>query len=547
MTVADRLVLILSADVSAFESGAKRALSIADRLKNGVGEIGGHVVDFGKNVALGGAAVAGGIAMLALQASQAAATMESLHMGLAAVMGSAEAGALAFANLQEVAKLPGLNLTDAVRSFVDLKAAGVDAGTALLSLMGIGNALATVGRGRDELVSALYGVRQLSTASQILGEDLNILKDSVPQLTDLLMKRFGTARSDELAKKLSPGDLVAIIVQDLNSLPKVAGGIAGTFENLGDLVARSLAAAGQAVNRFLVPVLDQVSVSLERLVSSGTIERAADGLVKLFDPGKTANLLVNAISWVIAGIQSLPTVVRGVADYMVEAFKSVRQGFIELTAIMLASYSARGVLGGVVVLINLYKEMQTLLKSMTLAEIVLEAVRTKGATTLLTVAAGVAAYRYAREQLDAYLPGGGAPTSAPQNGALQPLFDKQKEIYEMLSGDRTGAAGGGSFFDQIANLLITNAGAQAGLADPMERTARATEESARLQKESLSRQILGGGTTGEIAASRVAIGQAIKGAGVRGGSPQQELMRAIDNYVSARMGEFRASELSASY
>lgn len=166
---------------------------------------------------------------------KAAAEMENLKLGLVAVAGSAEEAERQFARLLVVAKLPGLGVREVTQASVDLQAAGVSAAEAERSIKAFGNALATVGRGKVDLKDTLYGLRQMHTSGTILAEDLNIIKDRVPQVSKILTEAFGTARSEDLVQMgLSSREVIDAIVSGLEELPPVQQSTSVAFENLQD-------------------------------------------------------------------------------------------------------------------------------------------------------------------------------------------------------------------------------------------------------------------------------------------------------------------------
>lgn len=176
--------------------------------------------------------------------------IQSLKLGLEAVAGSSEEAEKQFQSLKKVAKLPGLGLEEAVKGSINLQTIGFSAEKAEQSLQVFGNAVASVGKGRAEFERAIYGLQQLANTDFPLGEDLNILKDAIPQITPLLKEAFGTARSDDFKKLgITSEQVVNTILTGLGKLPPVAGGINNAFENMGDSIKNSLAGLGESINR----------------------------------------------------------------------------------------------------------------------------------------------------------------------------------------------------------------------------------------------------------------------------------------------------------
>jgi len=151
-----------------------------------------------------------------------------------------------------------------------LQAIGMDADNARKILSQFGNAVATVGKGKAEFERAIYGVQQLANTDFPLGEDLNIIKDALPQVSNLLKEAFGTSRSDELAKMgVSSKQVLDTITAGLEKLPRVTGGINGAFENLGDSMKTSLARIGKIIDDTfdISGIIDKLTGYLDTAIS----------------------------------------------------------------------------------------------------------------------------------------------------------------------------------------------------------------------------------------------------------------------------------------
>lgn len=175
--------------------------------------------------------------------------IDALKRGLTTVTGSAQKTEARFKTLTDVAKLPGLGLNEVVKADIRLRTIGFTALNSEKSIRAFGNAIASVGGGRVEFERAIYGLQQLANTKFPLGEDLNIIKDALPQVSTLLRQAFGTDRSDELAKLgITSKQVVDTIVTGLGRLPAATGGVKNEFENLSDTARQSFAGVGQAIN-----------------------------------------------------------------------------------------------------------------------------------------------------------------------------------------------------------------------------------------------------------------------------------------------------------
>lgn len=196
--------------------------------------------------------------------------IDSLKRGLAAAAGGTAEAEEQFTRLTKIAQLPGLGLEEVAKGTINLQAIGMTAEEAEKKLQVFGNAVATVGKGRAEFERAIYGVQQLANTEFPLGEDLNIIKDAIPQVTPLLKEAFGSARSEDLQKLgIRSKEVVKVITEGLGRLPAVSGGIANAFENLSDSTSISLSKVGETLEK--------------SLNVSGIINTLSDSLTKLAD------------------------------------------------------------------------------------------------------------------------------------------------------------------------------------------------------------------------------------------------------------------------
>jgi tape measure domain-containing protein len=187
--------------------------------------------------------------------------LERLGFGMEAVMGSAEAARKEMELLREVAKLPGLGIEEAIQGSVNLQAAGFSAELARASLMGFGNALATVGKGKADLDGVILALTQIAAKGKVMGQELRQLQERLPQIRQIMLQAFGTDSGEEIEKMgISATDFVAMVVQELQKLPPVTGGILNAFENMSDSITLALMDLGDVINETFQ--LEQVAVQL---------------------------------------------------------------------------------------------------------------------------------------------------------------------------------------------------------------------------------------------------------------------------------------------
>jgi len=253
-----RITAILSARVDAFITGINQA---ATRLQ----KFGEDAERHGKALSV---AVSLPLAVVGYKAIEAATKMDSLGRGLIAVTGSAAAAAGELIKLREVAKLPGLGLEEAIKGSINLQAAGFSADLSRKALLGFGNALATVGKGKADLDGVITALSQIASKGKISAEEINQLAERVPQIRKIMEAAFGTANTEVLQKMgIDSQTFVEKVTNELNKLPKVTGGMGNAFENFSDTVTNSFASIGEAINNAvgIASTLDKVSKVIEGL------------------------------------------------------------------------------------------------------------------------------------------------------------------------------------------------------------------------------------------------------------------------------------------
>lgn len=233
-----------------------------------IGQIGQQLAGLGATLT---ASITLPLVALGTAAVKAYGDLQALELGIEAVAGSAQFAGKQMAELREIAKLPGLGLKEAAKGSVGLQAIGYSAGNAEKILLQFGNAIATVGKGRQDFERAIYGVQQLANTDFPLGEDLNIIKDALPQVSTLLKAAFGTSRSEDLQKlKVSSKQVMDVILTGLEKLPRVSGGIKNAFENLGDSMQQNLARIGKLIddNFNISGIIDKLTNLLDDVITA---------------------------------------------------------------------------------------------------------------------------------------------------------------------------------------------------------------------------------------------------------------------------------------
>ncbi len=258
----DRLEAGLAKAERDFASTGKKIEAKSAEIKRNLTQTFG---DLGRTLTIGLTAPLVGLGTAAVKA---AVEMDSLKRGLRAVAGSSQEAERQLKRLKEVAKLPGLGFNEAIAGSTRLQAAGLSAKQAEKALLGFGNALASVGRGKADLDGVITALSQIQSKGVISAEEINQIAERVPQIRRIMVDAFGTANTEILQKaKLTSTQFIDAISSSLEKLPRVTGGAQNSFENFSDAAKRALTAIGDTLLPSVTRALEKFTPILENIAS----------------------------------------------------------------------------------------------------------------------------------------------------------------------------------------------------------------------------------------------------------------------------------------
>jgi tape measure domain-containing protein len=273
----------IAANIDDFE----RAMEQAER---GVGRLGDRLQSAGRALSIG---ITVPLGLLAGAAINAYGKLESLGKGLDAiarqelsdkgVTGIAAIGQAAtqtsarLKELEQLAKAPGIGFEQAVKGDIRLRAVGFTAEQSAAALREFANAIATTGGSASDLDGVTVQLAQLSAKGKVLAQDLRPIIERAPILASVLKKLYNTVDSETISKSLekqgkNSQDFINEITVQLGKLPRVTGGIANQFENLGQTATQSLAKLGESFSKAinLPAIVEGISNGIERLTAAFT-------------------------------------------------------------------------------------------------------------------------------------------------------------------------------------------------------------------------------------------------------------------------------------
>jgi tape measure domain-containing protein len=180
------------------------------------------------------------------------ADMEKLQNGLVAIMGSSEGAAIELEKLRKVAENPGLALPEVVKASASLQSVGMSADAARETITQFGNAVARAGGGAEQFSGVTLALSQISAVGKVTQEDLNQIKERLPEFARVMKEEFGTVTAEGIrAIGVSSEEFITRSVSALGKLERANGGLGNAFDNLKDNVTNSLAELGKAINQSL--------------------------------------------------------------------------------------------------------------------------------------------------------------------------------------------------------------------------------------------------------------------------------------------------------
>ena len=134
--------------------------------------------------------------------------------------------------LRKAALAPGLDFPQAVAASIRLQSVGLNAETARTTIQELANAIASTGGTAQNLESVTVQMAQMISKGKVLSQDLRIIQENLPIISDLMLKAFGTANAEKIQELGITGkDFVKGITEEMT---KLTGGQGGKSEGWGN-------------------------------------------------------------------------------------------------------------------------------------------------------------------------------------------------------------------------------------------------------------------------------------------------------------------------
>jgi len=218
-------------------------------------------------------AISAPLAALSAGAIQQAGELESLKLAMRSTFETAgrsirDADAELNA-LRKSALAPGLDFEQAIKGSIRLQGVGASAEDARKTIEQMANAIALTGGTAENLDSVTIQFAQMISKGKVLSQDLRVIQDAMPKVSELMQKAFGTRNAEALQNMgVSGQEFVDKITQAAATLPRVEGGIKNAIVNAGANARQAMAELGDAINKAfnVTGLLDRFSGALAKAV-----------------------------------------------------------------------------------------------------------------------------------------------------------------------------------------------------------------------------------------------------------------------------------------
>jgi len=197
--------------------------------------------------------------------AEATVKLDSMRLGMTVLEGSTEAANARLQEMRELAKLPGLGFEQAVEGDIRLRSAGISASISKRAIEEMGNALASVGKGKADMDGVILALSQIASKGKVSAEEINQIAERVPQIRAILKGTFGTADTEAIQKMGIPVErFISMVVEGFEkTVPRAMIGLRGGWENLTDAMTAAAAGFGESIGESLLAPMDGATAGFE--------------------------------------------------------------------------------------------------------------------------------------------------------------------------------------------------------------------------------------------------------------------------------------------
>ena len=433
-------------DADKFKAGADQVMASGKKLVANAGKMGetiGKGFQMFKGLAVGATVASLPMIGLAKTALDSAVAYDTLQRSLNAIVGSAQRTGQILAFVQKLA-LPSIytqaQLGEASKT---LEAFGLNTERFLPIAEKLGTVFGGTTESLDSFITSLGYLK-----SGRFGEAFESLARGGISRTALMGEGL---KFDKGGSYLGSVDQALTAVEKLvnqkfGQLSKeMASGAGAGLASFSDAWNIAMIKIGTVMLKYVVPIVQTLANALNNLSSSGVLDKLTDGLMKMFDTKSIGDALISTLAGIMAGLEMIPQFVRDLQQSFATNFDSI-VGKVRGLAVTLGTIFIAGqITQGVVAFIKVLQILRQGIFATAVAEGVLEASVSGGASVAKTIAGMVAGMAVIggvsfgiAKSLDSMVGDIGTVTS--EMPSLQDFATKKAELEKIM---KAGATGGG--------------------------------------------------------------------------------------------------------
>jgi tape measure domain-containing protein len=319
MAISDILFRI-STDTTAFQQSMGKVNGTLDKIDkqaqkttSGFTALGATLTSAGTTMTLG---ITAPLVALGIGAAKASGDIDVLKRALLATTGSADEASKQFERLQDIAKLPGIGLEEAVRGSIRLQNYGLSASLSEKALRNFSNAVAAGGGSADDTSEALRQLGQMYGRGKVTMDNLRIILERVPQAAAIIRKEWGSEALADPAKAfeklgLTSQQVIETLIDRMDAVPRVSVGFTTSMENLGQAIKIAAGTIGDELTPYIIAAIPKIEEM------AGKTKDAIQAFKDLPDPIKNTALAITGLA-IAAGPVAL------VVGKLVGAFTAIK-------------------------------------------------------------------------------------------------------------------------------------------------------------------------------------------------------------------------------
>jgi tape measure domain-containing protein len=256
--------------------------------------------------------------------------LESARQGFVALLGSAEEADATMARIKKEAAATPFELTGLVEGAQALTAVTKDGDKAVDTLLDVGKAIATSGKGQEELDRVVLNLQQISSTGKVTAMDIRQFQSAIPMFNDIVEANGMTLEG------LQESETAA---EDLFEAFRKAG-------EEGGITSAGFTAQAGTFNQLWSNLVDTVTIGLATFVQTSgifdTVKQSLSGVIDALGQLTTPENIQNLVNFIT---ENFPIIAGIIIGGLVPAVYALASAFIAAMVPLLPFIAAGAAIG----------------------------------------------------------------------------------------------------------------------------------------------------------------------------------------------------------